>query len=230
MRRKINSGGSLIALMAAAIALPVTYQASAADEKPLCECAEVESACRASVSVQDDDLVIVSDTYRCAHVTWRGDDGVLASLIKGGHREIEGSGKESNRFMAVTSCNICGGQSESNGGRAIMMSGAELTNVSRNCKAASGYRFESDKMFSDDEASKVIAHLSAMGRERAASLAYEAHIHKINYATSSEDIEHTPQPHRRKSLEDNVIYSEMAAEESDVKAKYMRCMLYQLGL
>ena len=230
MRRKMATGGSLIALLGATTALLATFQANAGDDKQLCECAEFKDACRASVSKLDDDLILVADTYQCAQVTWRENDELVTTLVKGGRRDIDRSDGGADSFFAVTACKICGGHSENNGGRAIMMSGAELTNVSRGCKAASDYRFKSDKSFSDDEASKVIAHLSAMGRERAASLAYEAYVHKINYVSSSEDIEHTPQPHRRKSLEDNVIYSEMAAEESDVKAKYMRCMLYQLGL
>lgn len=230
MRRKIISGGSLITVLGATTVLLATVQANAGDDKALCDCAEVEDTCRAIVNLQQKELIIISDTYRCAQVTWRAEDGVVAALIKGGHREMEWSGESSNPFLMVTKCSICSGRSENNGGRAIMMSGAELTNVSRSCKAASGYRSKSDKVFTDDEAGKVIAHLSAMGRERAASLAYEAYVHQTNYVASAEEIEHTSQPHRRRSLEENVIFNEMAAEESDVKAKYMRCMLYQLGL
>ena len=170
MRRKIISGGSLITVLGATTVLLATVQANAGDDKALCDCADVEDTCRAIVNLQQKELIIISDTYRCAQVTWRAEDGVVAALIKGGHREMEWSGESSNPFLMVTKCSICSGRSENNGGRAIMMSGAELTNVSRSCKAASGYRSKSDKVFTDDEAGKVIAHLSAMGRESESSL------------------------------------------------------------
>ena len=71
-----------------------------------CDCSRLLEQCGANIKPAGSEIQILTNTKRCAQVTWYADDVAHNTVVKNG-KNSERSNFESKPFLSVGSCNIC---------------------------------------------------------------------------------------------------------------------------
>ena len=92
---------NILFLASMAILYSFSTQASTA-----CDCSKLLEQCGANVKPAGKDIQIMTNTKRCAQVTWYADDIAHNTIVLNGN-ERQPSNFKSKPFLSVGSCNIC---------------------------------------------------------------------------------------------------------------------------